>query len=117
MGALTTHALDTTAGKPAVDLRIDLSIREGDAWRLLKTVRTNAQGRTDAPLLDAAEMRGAQYELLFHVAEYFAARGLPHGKPPFLDEVPVRFRIADISEHVHVPLLVTPWSYSTYRGS
>jgi 5-hydroxyisourate hydrolase len=115
MGALTTHALNTMAGRPAADLRIDLSIREGGAWRLLKTVRTNAQGR--APLLDAEEMQGAQYELTFHVAEYFAALGVPLGAAPFLDEVPIRFRIADLSEHYHVPLLVTPWSYSTYRGS
>ena len=116
MGALTTHALNTMAGKPAVDLRIDLSIREGDVWRRLKTVRTNEQGRTDAPLLDAAEIEAAQYELLFHVAEYFAALGAVQGGTAFLEEVPIRFRIADRSEHYHVPLLVTPWSYSTYRG-
>jgi 5-hydroxyisourate hydrolase len=105
------------AGKPAADMRIDLSIRESDSWRRLKSVRTNAQGRTDSPLLDASEIRDAQYELLFHVAAYFAALGVGHGAPPFLDEVPIRFRIADIAEHYHVPLLVTPWSYSTYRGS
>ena len=115
MGALTTHALDTMAGKPAADLGIDLSIRDGAGWRLLKSVRTNAQGR--AALLGAAEMQGAQYELTFHVAEYFAALGVPQGSPPFLDDVPIRFRIADVSEHYHVPLLMTPWSYSTYRGS
>ena len=115
MGALTTHALNTMAGKPAVDLRIDLSIRERGAWRLLKTVRTNAQGR--APLLDAVEMQGTQYELTFHVGEYFAALGVPQASPPFLDDVPIRFRIADVSAHYHVPLLMTPWSYSTYRGS
>ena len=117
MGALTTHALNTMAGKPAANMRIDLSIREDGAWRVLKTVRTNAQGRTDAPLLDAAEMRGAQYELLFHVDEYFAGIGAARGTPPFLEEVPIRFRIGDVAQHYHVPLLVTPWSYSTYRGS
>ena len=117
MGTLTTHALNTMAGQPAADLRIDLSIREQGAWHLLKSVRTNALGRTDAPLLDAAEMRGAQYELLFHVGEYFAGLGVSQGTPPFLEEVPIRFRIGDLAEHYHVPLLVTPWSYSTYRGS
>lgn len=117
MGALTTHALNTMAGKPAVGLRIDLSIREGDVWRRLKTVRTNAQGRTDAPLLDASEMRDAQYELLFHVDEYFAGLGVAQSGRAFLDEVPIRFRVADVAEHYHVPLLMTPWSYSTYRGS
>ena len=117
MGTLTTHALDNAGGKPAADLRIDLSIREGGAWRLLKSVRTNEQGRTDTPLLAQAEMRAAQYELLFHVAEYFAARCVAQGTPPFLDDVPVRFHIGDVSAHYHVPLLITPWSYSTYRGS
>ena len=117
MGSLTTHALNTMAGKPAAGLRIDLSIREDGAWRLLKTVRTNGEGRTDAPLLDAAEMRGAQYELLFHVGKYFAGLGVSQGAPPFLEEVPIRFHIADIDAHYHVPLLMTPWSYSTYRGS
>lgn len=115
MGALTTHALDTMAGKPAADLRIDLSIRDGGGWRLLKTVRTDGEGR--APLLAQPEMRVAQYELLFHVAEYFAARGVGQGTPPFLDEVPIRFHVGNASEHYHVPLLMTPWSYSTYRGS
>ena len=117
MGALTTHALNTMAGKPAADLRIDLSIHDGAGWRLLKTVRTNAQGRTDAPLLEAAELRAAQYELTFYVAEYFTAAGVALAGAPFLDEVPVRFRIADVAQHYHVPLLMTPWSYSTYRGS
>ena len=116
MGLLTTHALNTMAGKPAVGLRIELSIREGEVWRRLKTVRTNAQGRTDAPLLDASEIKDGQYELLFHVAEYFAALGVVQAGA-FLEEVPIRFRIADRSEHYHVPLLMTPWSYSSYRGS
>ena len=116
MGALTTHALNTMAGQPAADMRIDVSIREADGWRLLKTVRTNAHGRTDAPLLQESEMRAAQYELLFHVAAYFAALGVPQARQPFLDQVPIRVGIADVSAHYHVPLLVTPWSYSTYRG-
>jgi 5-hydroxyisourate hydrolase len=117
MGVLTTHALNTMSGNPAVNLRIDLSMRVGDDWRLLKTARTNAQGRTDTPLLAQAEVQNAEYELLFHVAEYFAALGVPQSSPPFLDKVPIRFGIGDTAAHYHVPLLVTPWSYSTYRGS
>lgn len=117
MGALTTHALDTMAGRPAVNLRIDLSLRDGADWRLLKTLHTNAQGRTDAPLLAEPEMRRAEYELLFHVGEYFLALGVPQSSPAFLDKVPIRFGIGDTAAHYHVPLLVTPWSYSTYRGS
>ena len=117
MGGLTTHALNTATGQPAANLRIDLSVREGAQWRLLKSVQTNAQGRTDAPLLSAAEMNCAEYELLFHVGAYFAAQGLGRAAPPFLDQVPIRFGIASTGEHYHVPLLVTPWSYSTYRGS
>jgi 5-hydroxyisourate hydrolase len=117
MAGLTTHALNTMAGQPAAHLRIDLSVREGAQWRLLKTVHTNAQGRTDTPLLTAAEMTCAEYELLFHVGAYFIAQGAVGGDRLFLDQVPIRFGIASAEEHYHVPLLVTPWSYATYRGS
>ena len=116
-GRLTTHVLDTANGKPAADLRIELWAMRADGETLLKTVRTNGDGRTDAPLLDAAAIAIGTYELLFFVGEYFAARGLAQTEPRFLDVVPVRFGIADAASNYHVPLLVSPWSYSTYRGS
>jgi 5-hydroxyisourate hydrolase len=111
---LSTHVLDLTAGRPAPGMRIDLFRRDGAASTLVKSVTTNADGRTDAPLLAEVEMAAGAYELVFHVKPYFAARGVAS---PFLDEVPIRFAIADASAGYHVPLLVTPWAYSTYRGS
>jgi len=115
---LTTHVLDTSRGRPAGGLRIDLSAIESDGRaRLIKTVTTNADGRTDAPLLAGSEMRAGRYELLFHVGPYFAVTGAAVAAPPFLDIVPVQFAIADPEGHYHVPLLVSPWSYATYRGS
>ncbi len=117
MGRLSTHVLDTASGKPAAGMRIDFSVLEGDRWTLLKTVHTNADGRTDEPLLAADAMRTGQYKLVFHVAAYFRARGEELPDPPFLDAVPLRFGIADRDGHYHVPLLCSPWSYSTYRGS
>lgn len=117
MGALSTHVLDTASGRPAADLRIDLALIDGAGTRWLKTVHTNAQGRTDRPLLDAGELALARYELTFHVADYFRALGAVLAEPAFLDTVPVRFAISDLAQGWHVPLLVTPWSYSTYRGS
>ena len=117
-GRLTTHVLDTAQGKPASGLTITLWAIDPDGDRhLLKTVRTNGEGRTDAPLLSGTDLAAGVYELLFAVGAYFIAQGLPLGRPPFLDEVPVRFAIADPTDHYHVPLLTTPWSYSTYRGS
>ena len=120
MGKLSTHVLDTAHGLPAADMRIELWQMRDDGEKLLKAVRTNADGRTDQPLLDAAAIEVGTYELLFFVGEYFAARGGTGGTladPRFLDIVPVRFGIADASANYHVPLLVSPWSYSTYRGS
>jgi len=84
---------------------------------LLKTLRTNADGRTDAPLLVEDELRVGIYELVFAVGEYFSTQAIATGTPPFLDRVPVRFGIADATAHYHVPLLTSPWAYSTYRGS
>ncbi len=112
---LTTHVLDTAAGRPAASLRLQLFRLDpsGDGRELLKETTTNADGRTDAPLLD--EPKAGMYEISFEVGEYFAGEGVPD--PPFLGRVPVRFGIADPSSHYHVPLLVSPWSYSTYRGS
>jgi 5-hydroxyisourate hydrolase len=116
-GTLTTHVLDTAHGRPAAGMRIDLStIEPGGRARLLKTVTTNGDGRTDQPLLDADRMKVGHYEIAFHVAAYFRGIGAPVADPPFLDVVPVRFAIAEPAGHYHVPLLVAPWSYTTYRG-
>lgn len=121
MGQLTTHVLDTATGQPAADVRIELWLLAEEGEKLLKTVRTNADGRTDAPLLDASAIAVGTYELLFFVGEYFAARGTGGARaqtePRFLDIIPVRFGIADAGASYHVPLLVSPWSYTTYRGS
>lgn len=115
-GLLTTHILDTAHGRPAAGLRIELSRIEGEYRRYLKTVVTNDDGRTGEPLLLRGELERGVYEIVFHVGGYFAGEpGVPD--PPFLDEVPVRFGVADPEAHYHVPLLVSPWSYSTYRGS
>ena len=122
MGKLTTHVLDTAHGRPAADVRVELWLLADDGEKLLKTVRTNADGRTDAPLLDAASIQVGAYELLFFVGEYFAAAAGgdiagSQSEPRFLDIVPVRFGIADAAANYHVPLLVSPWAYATYRGS
>ncbi|HEX2852408.1 MAG TPA: hydroxyisourate hydrolase [Opitutaceae bacterium] len=110
---LSTHVLDLTAGRPAAGMKIQL-LRHGKESVLLKTVTTNADGRMEAPLLDGAQLAAGNYELVFHVRDYFAARGV---ECPLLDQVPVRFSISDAAASYHIPLLVTPWSYSTYRGS
>ena len=114
---LSTHVLDTARGCPAAGLTIELWSLASSPARLLKTIRTNAGGRTDAPLLAAEEMAAGVYELVFHVADYFTANGVAQARPPFLDRVPVRFAISDPAASYHVPLLVSPWAYSTYRGS
>jgi 5-hydroxyisourate hydrolase len=114
---LTTHVLDTAGGCPAQGLQIELWSLAGAQPRLVKTVRTNADGRTDQPLLSAGEMQGGTYELIFFVGDYFAGKGGPAPKVRFLDRVPVRFGIADAQASYHVPLLVSRWAYSTYRGS
>jgi 5-hydroxyisourate hydrolase len=115
--SLTTHVLDTARGRPAAGLRIDLARIEADGRpRPIKTVTTNADGRCDAPLLGPAELEPGRYELLFHVGPYFRASGAA-SDAPFLDQVPVRFTIADRTAHYHVPLLVSPYGYTTYRGS
>jgi 5-hydroxyisourate hydrolase len=116
-GRLTTHVLDTAQGRPAADLAIELWRLDGANKQLLKTVRTNSDGRTDAPLLAGDEFAAGTYELVFSVGDYFARTGLSTTSPPFLDRVPVRFTISDPGSHYHVPLLTSPWAYSTYRGS
>ena len=112
-GKLSTHVLDTTGGRPAAGVKIELWRLEPER-ALVKSVVTNADGRTDSPLLGAEEMAAGGYELVFFIGDYFASRG---AESPFLDTVPVRFRIADAGASYHVPLVATPWSYSTYRGS
>jgi 5-hydroxyisourate hydrolase len=117
-GRLTTHVLDTARGLPAAGVAIEVwRIAAGEEARLLKTVRTNADGRTDAPLLSGDELLAGEYELVFEMGAFFAASGLELPDPPFLGRVPVRFGLADPAAHYHVPLLASPWAYSTYRGS
>jgi 2-oxo-4-hydroxy-4-carboxy-5-ureidoimidazoline decarboxylase len=116
-GRLSTHVLDTLAGRPAAGVRIALHEIGASARGLLKEAITSADGRTDAPLIAGEPLRIGTYELTFDVGAYFK-RGLrPLAEPPFIDQVPIRFSIAEPEGHYHVPLLVTPWSYTTYRGS
>jgi 5-hydroxyisourate hydrolase len=119
MGQLTTHVLDTTLGKPATALRLTVwaITADADIKTALKTVETNSDGRTDEPLLNGEEFKPGTYEITFDVAAYFARTGAKISDPPFLDQIPIRFTIADPDGKYHVPLLVSPWSYSTYRGS
>jgi 2-oxo-4-hydroxy-4-carboxy-5-ureidoimidazoline decarboxylase len=116
-GRLSTHVLDTHAGRPAAGIALELRELSRGGDRLIAGVRTNADGRTDAPLIAGRPLPIGRYELRFAVGAYFAARGLVLADPPYLDIVPVRFAIAAAEGHYHIPLLVTPWSYSTYRGS
>jgi 5-hydroxyisourate hydrolase len=113
-GRLTTHVLDTALGKPARGVRIDLFRVEGETLRHLKTAETNDDGRCEAPLLSQDAMEAGTYELRFHAGDYFTRTS---GAPKFLDIIPIRFDISEETEHYHVPLLVSPFSYSTYRGS
>ena len=115
MGKLTTHVLDTAHGKPARGMRVELLALE--SGERLASLHTNDDGRAQAPLLEGATLRAGRYTLSFHVADYFRLRGVVLPDPPFLDVVRIDFGIADADQHYHVPLLVSPWSYSTYRGS
>jgi 5-hydroxyisourate hydrolase len=108
MGKLSTHVLDTANGRPAAGMKIEL--RQMPGGELVKTLTTNADGRTDEPVLGPDEIAAGDYELVFHVGSYF-------GEAKFLEVVPVRFRVTDAGQSYHVPLLCSPWSYSTYRGS
>ena len=116
-GRLTTHVLDTATGRPAEGLAIDLVALEGDGRRVVKSVVTNDDGRVDAPLLAGNEMRAGEFELVFHAGDYLRRSGASLTEPPFLDVIPIRFGISDAGVHYHVPLLISPYGYSTYRGS
>jgi 2-oxo-4-hydroxy-4-carboxy-5-ureidoimidazoline decarboxylase len=116
-GRLSTHVLDTHAGRPAVGLAIALYEQAGERWHRIATAMTNADGRTDQVLIGGRPLPIGWYELRFAVGDHFRKRGIAAGDPPFLDVVPLRFSIAEPEGHYHVPLLCTPWSYSTYRGS
>jgi 5-hydroxyisourate hydrolase len=115
-GKLTTHVLDTARGRPAEGIQICLT-RLGDSRSVLVRAHTNADGRCDVPLLEGEVLRIGVYELTFWVGGYFARSGLELPDPPFLDEIVLRFGVADAGAHYHVPLLVSPYGYSTYRGS
>lgn len=117
MGKLTTHVLDVSAGIPAAGMRIELHDLAGAAARLITGTRTYRDGRCERPLIEGSAMHAGRYALTFHVAEYFRARRIALPEPPFLDEIVVTFGISALDESYHVPLLVSPWSYSTYRGS
>lgn len=115
-GYLTTHVLDTALGCPAEGLKIELYRIEGDARHLLRTMDTNDDGRTDEQILPANEFAAGVYELVFHAGAYFDAMGTPTEEPRFLDIIPIRFGMSEPT-HYHVPLLLSPFSFSTYRGS
>jgi 5-hydroxyisourate hydrolase len=118
-GRLTTHVLDLAQGRPAANVRVELRRLDLDkgTHTVLASARTDVDGRTEAPLLDGDDFTIGTYELVFDVGEYFAGQRIEGASPPFLGQVPVRFGVADAGAHYHVPLLVSPWAYSTYRGS
>jgi 5-hydroxyisourate hydrolase len=117
-GKLTTHILDTRHGCPAANVTVEVwSIAANGARTLLKTVQTNQDGRTDVPLLAEASFKAGIYELVFFMGNYFSQRVDNLSDPMFLDAIPIRFGVVDSTVHYHVPLLATPWSYTTYRGS
>lgn len=116
-GYVTTHVLDAARGCPAAGMRIELFRIEGETRRRVRDVTTNSDGRTDAPVIPQGELEAGAFELVFHAGDYLAGAGLGGDAPRFLDLIPIRFGIADPSQHYHVPLLLSPFSYSTYRGS
>ena len=116
-GYLTTHVLDSARGRPAAGMRIDLYRVDGDTRALARTATTNSDGRTDAPMIAAGSPTVGIWELVFHAGDSLDANGAPGETPRFLDLIPIRFGIADPEAHYHVPLLFSPYSFSTYRGS
>ncbi|MFN3861476.1 MAG: hydroxyisourate hydrolase [Roseateles sp.] len=117
MGKLTTHVLDTANGCPAAGMGVRLYRFDAQGPKWLRSLHLNEDGRADAAVLEGADFLPGRYRLVFEVAAYFRARGETLPEPAFLDEVPLDFGIADATSHYHVPLLASPWSYSTYRGS
>lgn len=117
MGKLSTHVLDVMQGKPGAGVAIELYAVDGGCRTLLRSAITNHDGRCDTPLLQDEEMRVGQYELVFSAGDYFAAQGVSQPQPRFIDRVTIAFGIADPAQNYHVPLVVSPWAYSTYRGS
>ena len=117
MGKLSTHVLDTMHGKPAEGVALRLYAVQGDTRKLLKQAVTNHDGRCDAPLLEGGNLEAGVYELVFEAGDYFAGQGVALPEPRFVDQVVLRFGVARPNENYHVPLVVTPWTYSTYRGS
>lgn len=116
MGRLTTHVLDTAHGKPGAGIAVIVHRLDGGRREVARAV-TNHDGRCDQPLLEGAALEAGQYEIVFAAGDYFRTLGLDLPEPPFVDEVALRFGVAHPDQHYHVPLLVSPWSYSTYRGS
>ncbi len=116
MKKLTTHILDTADGKPGSGIKVELYQIMESSKSLINTLTTNADGRTDSPLLDSDQFQHGVWEIVFHIGDYFRAKGENLAEPLFLDQVPLRFGI-NSDAHYHVPLLASPWSYSTYRGS
>src|SRR5579872_534841 len=117
MARLSTHVLVVARGKPARGLVVELHILRAGSREHLATATTNADGRTSDPLLSSARIEAGIYELTFHAGDFFRAQGVSLSDPPFLDQVVIRFGVADPGGHYHVPLLLSPYSYSTYRGS
>jgi 5-hydroxyisourate hydrolase len=117
MGRLSTHVLDTARGKPAAGMKIMLYRISGQSHRKIAEVMTNADGRTDAPLLEGKALATGRYELVFCAGDYLRTSGQATGDTLFLDEIPIRFGVPDAMAHYHVPLLISPFAYSTYRGS
>jgi 5-hydroxyisourate hydrolase len=117
MGKLSTHVLDTANGRPGAGVRVELYRVDAGQRTLLRQDATNQDGRCNAPLLEGEALQRGQYELVFAAGDYFAAQGVSLPEPRFVDRVTIAFGVADASQNYHVPLVVTPWSYSTYRGS
>nr|WP_315394801.1 hydroxyisourate hydrolase [uncultured Duganella sp.] len=117
MGKLSTHVLDITQGKPGAGVKVALYAVGAQGRSLLKTDVTNADGRCSAPLLEGEALKAGKYELVFGAGDYFAAQGVALPEPRFVDEVTIAFGVASAEQNYHVPLVVSPWAYSTYRGS
>jgi len=117
LGSLTTHVLDTAHGLPAAGMAVSLYRRVGDRYDAIRSWETDADGRCDGPLLEGDALTPGRYRLVFAAAAYYRRIGIALPEPPFIDEVVLDFGIADVTQHYHVPLLVSPWSYATYRGS